>query len=81
LIRELIRELRVELGARRLPVVATGGYARLLAGGLPEISAVEPLLTLEGLRLLWQNHHPDRKRKPPGVANPRASRSSSTPGG
>ncbi|HXJ75043.1 MAG TPA: type III pantothenate kinase, partial [Candidatus Dormibacteraeota bacterium] len=47
LIRELIRELRVELGARRLPVVATGGYARLLAGGLPEISAVEPLLTLE----------------------------------
>jgi len=71
LIRELIRELRVELGARRLPVVATGGYARLLAGGLPEISAVEPLLTLEGLRLLWQNHHLDRKRKPPGVANPK----------
>lgn len=54
LIRELVRELRRELGARRLPVVATGGYGRLIAAGLPEITAVEPLLTLEGLRLVWE---------------------------
>ena len=52
LIRELIRELKRELNTRRLPVVATGGYARLIAAKLPEISAVDPLLTLEGLRLL-----------------------------
>lgn len=51
LIRELVRELRKELGARRLPVVATGGYARLISRALPEISMVDPLLTLEGLRL------------------------------
>lgn len=51
LIRAVLRELRVELGARRLPVVATGGCARLLAAKLPEIRAVEPRLTLEGLRL------------------------------
>jgi type III pantothenate kinase len=38
---------------KRLPVVATGGYARLIAAKLPEISAVEPNLTLEGLRLTW----------------------------
>jgi type III pantothenate kinase len=51
LVRELIGELKRELQARRLPVVATGGYAKLLAAGLPEIHAVEPDLTLEGLRL------------------------------
>ena len=56
LIRELLRELRRELKCPRLPVVATGGYARLMAARLPEITAVEPLLTLEGLRLVWLAH-------------------------
>ena len=54
LVRELIKELKQELGARRLPVVATGGYGKLIAAGLPEITAVDPLLTLHGLRLVWQ---------------------------
>jgi type III pantothenate kinase len=52
LVRELIGELKRELKAKRLPVVATGGYAQLIAAGLPEISAIEPNLTLEGLRLV-----------------------------
>ena len=56
LVRELIAELKRELKARRLPVVATGGYARLIAAKLPEITRVDPLLTLEGLRLVWQAH-------------------------
>ena len=54
LVRELVMELKRELKSRRLPVVATGGYARLIASKLPEIAAVDPLLTLEGLRLVWQ---------------------------
>jgi type III pantothenate kinase len=54
LIRELVGELKRALRCRRLPVVATGGYARLISSKLPEITAVEPLLTLEGLRLVWQ---------------------------
>ena len=54
LVRELIAELKRALRAKRLPVIATGGYARLIASKLPEISAVEPNLTLEGLRLTWQ---------------------------
>jgi pantothenate kinase type III len=33
-------------------VVATGGYAKLLAAKLPEIDAIHPNLTLEGLRLV-----------------------------
>ena len=54
LIRELILELKRELKVKRLPVVATGGYAQLIASKLPEITAVDGLLTLEGLRLVWQ---------------------------
>ena len=54
LVRELIAELKRELKVKRLPVVATGGYAGLIAARLPEISAVEPALTLEGLRLTWE---------------------------
>jgi type III pantothenate kinase len=57
LVRELIAELKRELKTGRLPVVATGGYAKLIASKLPEITAVEPLLTLEGLRLVWQASH------------------------
>ena len=54
LVRELILELKRELRVHRLPVVATGGYAHLIASKLPEITAVDPLLTLEGLRLVWR---------------------------
>ena len=59
LIRELIREVKAELRVRRCPVVATGGYARLLARGLPEIDAVDPNLTLEGLRRFFGSECPD----------------------
>ena len=53
LVRELIGELKRELKTKHLPVVATGGYAELIAEKLPEITAVKPNLTLEGLRLVW----------------------------
>jgi type III pantothenate kinase len=53
LIRELLKELRRELGCRHLTVVATGGYAALMAAKLPEITAVDSALTLEGVRLCW----------------------------
>jgi type III pantothenate kinase len=55
LIAGLVRELKTELKASRLPVIATGGYAKLISAGLPVITAVDPLLTLEGLRLFWLN--------------------------
>jgi type III pantothenate kinase len=56
LVRELIAELKRELGCPRLPVVATGGYAKLIAARLSEITAVKPQLTLDGLRLAWEAH-------------------------
>ncbi len=67
LIRGLIGELKKSLRAKHLPVVATGGYARLIADKMPEITAVRPLLTLEGLRLVWEAHAsglPKRPRPP-----------------
>lgn len=56
LIQGLLLQLKQELKTSRLPVVATGGYAKLIAAKLPEITAVEPLLTLEGLRLVSPAH-------------------------
>ncbi len=60
LIRELVAQLKGALKCRDLPVVATGGYARLIASKLPEITAVAPLLTLEGLRLAWEAHREEQ---------------------
>jgi type III pantothenate kinase len=60
LVRGLIGELKRELRAKNLPVVATGGYAKLIAARLPEISAVATDLTLEGLRLVWKNRADQR---------------------
>jgi type III pantothenate kinase len=54
--RGLVREILARIKAEQFPhkkvyVVATGGYARLIAGRLPEIGAIRPHLTLEGLRI------------------------------
>jgi len=53
LVRQILQEIGKELEITlRLPVVATGGYAELIAAGLPEIKKVQPELTLEGLRII-----------------------------
>ena len=53
LVREIIARISSEaFPRRRVRVVATGGYAELIAHRLPEIGAVHPGLTLEGLRLI-----------------------------
>ncbi|MBU6410213.1 MAG: type III pantothenate kinase [Verrucomicrobia bacterium] len=54
LIAGLLEALTLELRVKRLPVVATGGYAELMARGLRQITAVDRTLTLEGLRLDWK---------------------------
>ncbi|CAN5599891.1 type III pantothenate kinase [soil metagenome] len=53
LVKEILRKIKAEAFARRrAQVVATGGYAQLIAARLPEIDAVRPHLTLEGLRII-----------------------------
>ncbi len=58
LIRQILIELRRELKSRRLHVIATGGYAELIAARLPEIALVHPHLTLEGLRIIANLNFP-----------------------
>lgn len=53
LVREILGQIRAEQFPRRkVVVVATGGYTRLIAEGLPDISAIHQHLTLEGLRIV-----------------------------
>lgn len=53
LVREIISRIRSESFPRsKVRVIATGGYAELIAKQLPEIEAVHPGLTLDGLRLI-----------------------------
>jgi type III pantothenate kinase len=46
--------IREELGAPEAPVVATGGLAELVAPHSSTIASVDPYLTLDGLRLVWE---------------------------
>ncbi len=57
--RGLVREILARIRAEQFPsrrrgihVIATGGYARLIARRLPAIDVVHPNLTLEGLRIV-----------------------------
>jgi type III pantothenate kinase len=53
LVREILAGIRRESSARgKVRIVATGGYAELIAHRLREIEAVHPHLTLEGLRIV-----------------------------
>ena len=54
LVCEILGRIRAEQFPRnkKVYVVATGGYAQLIAGRLPEIGVIRPHLTLEGLRIV-----------------------------
>ncbi|HKY26207.1 MAG TPA: type III pantothenate kinase [Gaiella sp.] len=50
----IVAAIRGELDAPDARVVATGGLAELVAPHSQTIEKVDPLLTLEGLRLVWE---------------------------
>jgi len=57
---ELVRRIKKELG-EEARVIATGGMAELLAGEARTIEKVDPLLTLEGLRLIYERNFPEEE--------------------
>jgi type III pantothenate kinase len=51
----IVERIRGELGDNA-PVIATGGLAELIAPHSRTIEKVDPLLTLDGLRLVWDRN-------------------------
>jgi type III pantothenate kinase len=53
LVREILTRIKAEqFSSKKVAIVATGGYARLIARQMPEIAVIHPHLTLEGLRIV-----------------------------
>jgi len=51
----IVAAIRRELGAEA-PVVATGGLAELIVPHTRTVEKIDPFLTLEGLRLVWERN-------------------------
>ena len=54
----IVTRMREEMeGGDRAPCIATGGMADVLAAETKAIQRVEPDLTLQGLRIIWDRNH------------------------
>src|SRR5512133_333710 len=52
----IVERIREELGAEA-QTVATGGLADLIVPHAKTLETIDPFLTLEGIRLVWQRNH------------------------
>ncbi len=73
LVREIIERIKEQqFGRGKVNVVATGGYAQLIARKLPVIDHVDANLTLEGLRIIGNLNRSASVRQNPGDAGRRS---------
>ena len=56
LVENIVRKMKQEIGRPDAKVVATGGLSRLLAPDTKEIDIFDGLLTLKGLRLIYERN-------------------------
>ena len=54
----LVNEMKKEMGLPDAHVIATGGMARLIAAKSGVIDHIDGLLTLKGLRLIYEKNQP-----------------------
>jgi len=59
---EIVRRMKGELGGNPL-VLATGGLAELIARESRTIDRVDPLITLKGLRLIYERNRPQEAQE------------------
>ena len=55
----IVGQIRAELGDERALVVATGGLAELITPHSKTVGKIDPFLTLEGLRIVWELNERD----------------------
>jgi type III pantothenate kinase len=66
----LVERIREEMPEEEVRVVATGGLAALISSETHHIDSVEPFLTLEGLRIIYERHCLAQNPSPVSESNP-----------
>lgn len=57
-VKYLVECMKKELGAPDATVIATGGLSRLIASGTDVIDEIDGMLTLKGLRIIYERNQP-----------------------